>query len=74
MRDGIGAAKRGLPTAIVVIDEFARQASFVAEAEGLPDVPVVVLPGPVAGTDSASMAAAAERHVGDVLGALGLGR
>lgn len=74
MRDGIAFAKRDLPTSVIVIHEFAKQAAFVAEAESLPDIPVVVLPEPVAGRPPEQIRAAAEAHADDVLRGLGWDR
>jgi predicted dienelactone hydrolase len=55
----------------LVTSEFQTQAAFVARSLGMPDVPVVVLPHPVAGSGRANMRAVAEATVGAMLGALG---
>ena len=71
MRDGIEAAKRGLPAVAFVTDDFWKQGVFVANAQGMPEVPRVKLPHPVAGTGEAAMAALADRICDEVLARLG---
>lgn len=67
MRDGIAIARKGLPTVAFVTSEFWPQGNFVARAEGMPDVPRVELPHPVAGTGHAAMAAIAQEICEEVL-------
>ncbi len=55
MRDGVSIAKLGIPAVALVTDEFWPQADFVAESLGMPDVPRVRLPHPVAGTGVINM-------------------
>ncbi len=55
MRDGIETAKRGLPTVALVTEEFWPQGDFVARAAGMPDLPRLRLPHPVAGTGEEAM-------------------
>ena len=50
MRDGVNIAKRGLPSIALVTDDFWAQGEFVARSVGMPTVPRVKLPHPVAGT------------------------
>lgn len=56
MRDGVKLARRGVPAVALVTEHFAGQGDFVARSVGLPDVPRVRLPHPVAGTGEANMA------------------
>jgi len=70
VRDGINIAKRGIPAVALVTDEFWPQGDFVADSFGMPDVPRVRLPHPVAGTGEASLRAIAERVVPAILAAL----
>lgn len=49
-------ALRNKPTVALVTTQFWNQGDFVAEAGGMPDLPRVQLPHPVAGTGNASMA------------------
>jgi hypothetical protein len=71
VRDGVNLARRGVPTVALVTTEFSAQADFVARSLGMPDVPRVVLPHPVAGSGRANMRAVAEATVDAMLDALG---
>ena len=70
MRDGINLAKLGIPAVALVTEEFWPQGDFVARSLGMPDVPRVKLPHPVAGTDSAAMQQIAESVAAAVIAAL----
>lgn len=70
MRDGIAAARRGIPAVALVTEKFWPQGDFVARAAGMPDVPRVRLPHPIAGTGAQNIRAIAERMVDPVLAAL----
>ena len=70
MRDGINIASRGIPAVALVTEEFWPQGDFVADSFGMPDVPRVRLPHPVAGTGDDSLRAIAERTVPAILEAL----
>lgn len=70
MRDGINIARQGTPAVALVTEEFWPQGDFVASAAGMPSVPRVRLPHPVAGTGVAALAAEAERIADDVIGLL----
>lgn len=50
MRDGIFAARAGIPAVAIVTEEFVVQGEFVARAVGMPAVPRVVIEHPVSGT------------------------
>ena len=67
MRDGIAIARAGLPAVAFVTTEFWPQGDFVASAEGMPEVPRVQLPHPVAGSGRAAMAELASSIAGQVL-------
>ena len=56
MRDGVSIARKGIPSVALVTDDFLDQGDFVARSVGMPDVPRVRLPHPVAGTRAESMA------------------
>ena len=60
MRDGVKLARRGVPAVALVTEEFWAQGDFVARSVGIPDVPRVRLPHPVAGTGGARMAEVAD--------------
>ncbi len=56
MRDGILAARRGLPAVSLVTEKFWPQGDFIARSEGMTDLPRIQLPHPVAGSGSENMA------------------
>ena len=70
MRDGVLIARRGIPAVALVTDDFWAQGDFVARSVGLPDLPRVRLPHPVAGTGSAAMAQVADDVASTILDAL----
>ena len=70
MRDGINIAKRGIPAVALVTKEFWAQGDFVAGSLGMPDVPRVKLPHPVAGTGSETIRQIAESVAPAVIAAL----
>jgi len=49
-------ARRGRPAVALVTEAFRANGAFVAAASGMPDVPCVVLPHPVAGRPEEEMA------------------
>lgn len=67
MRDGIAAARRGLPAVAFVTDAFWPQGDFVAKSEGMPSIPRVRLPHPVAGSGKAAIREVAESVAEEVL-------
>ncbi|MDA0761852.1 MAG: hypothetical protein O2949_09500 [Proteobacteria bacterium] len=70
MRDGIALAMRGLPALALVTEAFWPQGDFVAESFGMPEIPRLKLPHPVAGTGVANMTELSEALVSDMLRAL----
>jgi hypothetical protein len=60
VRDGVNLARRGVPAVALVTSEFWPQGDFVARSVGMPDVPRVMLPHPVASTGRERMRAIAE--------------
>jgi hypothetical protein len=70
VRDGIALARQGRPAVAFVTSKFRPQGEFVARAEGMPDVPQVIVPHPVAGTGSAAMAELARAIAADVVARL----
>jgi hypothetical protein len=72
VRDGISFARKGIPAVAIVSDAFWAQGDFVARSVGMPDVPRVRIPHPVAGTGMAAMAAVAESIADEILDRLGL--
>lgn len=70
MRDGINLATLGIPAVALVTEEFWAQGDFVARSLGMPGVPRVKLPHPVAGTGSDNMRAIAQSIAAEVVAAL----
>lgn len=56
MRDGIELAHRNTPVVALVTEPFWEQGDLIALSNGMPDIPRVRLPHPVAGTGGAAMA------------------
>ncbi len=70
MRDGIALAKHGIPALAFVTEDFWPQGDFVAAAAGMPDLPRLCLPHPVAGSGKAALAALAARVTEEVIARL----
>ncbi len=70
MRDGVKMARRGLPVVSLVTEEFWEQGKFVARSLGMPDVPRVQLPHPIAGTGEENIRQVAEDVVDQILDSL----
>lgn len=70
MRDGINIARQGTPAIALVTEEFWPQGDFVASAAGMPTIPRIQLPHPVAGTGADAMTVEAERIAGEIVGLL----
>ena len=70
MRDGIAVARQGRPAVAIVTSKFRVQGDFVARAEGMPDIPRVEVPHPVAGSGADAMMACAARVCGEIIGRL----
>ncbi len=67
MRDGIAIARLGIPSVALVTDEFWPQGDFVATALGMPDVPRIRLPHPLAGSGEANLRLVAEEITPQIL-------
>jgi hypothetical protein len=60
VRDGIELAQRGLAVVALVTEPFWPQGDLIALSNGMPDVPRVRLPHPVAGTSIEAMSVLAD--------------
>ena len=60
MRDSISVARKGLPAIALVTTEFWPQGDFVSHSNGMPDVPRIQLPHPVAGSGEDNMGLVAD--------------
>ena len=63
-------ARRGVPAVALVTEEFWAQGDFVARASGMPDIPRIQLPHPVAGAGATVMERVAADSVPAILDAL----
>ena len=70
MRDGVNMARLGIPAVALVTDEFWPQGDFMAASLGMPDVPRVRLPHPIAGTGEANMRRIAQEIAPSIVAAL----
>ena len=73
MRDGINLARLGIPAVALVTEDFWPQGDFIANSFGMPDIPRIRLPHPVAGTGVANLRNVAEEIAPRVLAALAEG-
>jgi hypothetical protein len=55
VRDGINLARRGIPTVCLLTNKFSDQGDFTARAAGMPGIPRVILPHPIAGASTEKM-------------------
>ena len=67
MRDGFNIAKRGIPSVAMITDDFWEQGEFMAKSLGMPDLPRVRLPHPVAGLGEVEIDAIAQSVVDEIL-------
>lgn len=67
MRDGVNLARLGIPAVALVTEDFWPQGNFVAQSLGMPDIPRVQLPHPLAGTGEGSLQTVAGETVADVI-------
>ena len=63
MRDGVNLARLGIPAVALVTEDFWPQGDFVAKSLGMPDIPRVQLPHPLAGTGVENLCSVAEQIV-----------
>ena len=70
MRDGISFARRGIPAVALVTETFWPQGDFVSRSAGMPDIPRIKLPHPVAGSGFEAMTRIAESIADEILRAL----
>ncbi len=63
MRDGINLARRGIAAVAFVTSDFRSQGNFVARASGMPEIPRVELPHPIAGSGADNMKRVADAIV-----------
>ena len=60
MLDAINLEKQGIPAVAVVTEPFAQTAAVLAELNGMPDYPFVVVPHPFGSLDETAVRARAD--------------
>jgi hypothetical protein len=70
MHDALAAEIRGIPAVAVMTDRFEPTARAVAELNGLPDYPYVVIPHPIANNSDDELRAKAEAAIERVVALL----
>jgi hypothetical protein len=55
VRDSISTARLGIPSVALVTEAFWPQGDFVANSTGMPSIPRVKLPHPIAGSGEDNM-------------------
>jgi len=70
MHDALAAETRGIPAVAVMTDRFEATARAVAEANGLPAYPYVVIEHPVADNTDEDLRAKAEAAIGRIVALL----
>ncbi len=74
MRDGVFAARLGIPAVAILTEEFVIQGEFVARAVGMPAIPRVIIEHPVSGTGRENLQRVASLAAPGLLSALIEGR
>ncbi len=72
VRDAINIARRDRPSVALVTEVFREHGAFIATAAGMPDIPRIVVPHPIAGTGTENMTRVAEGVVDELDAALGI--
>lgn len=67
MRDGVKLARKNVPTVALVTEKFTTQGDFVARSVGMPTLPRLVLPHPVAGSGDKNMSRVAAKIVPEII-------
>lgn len=74
MRDGVLAARAGIPAVAIITEEFVTQGEFVARAVGMTAIPRVVIEHPVSGSGRENIQRVAAEVTPRLLRALAEGR
>ena len=70
MRDGINIARQGTPAVALVTEQFWLQGDSVAASAGMPDLPRLRLPHPIAGSGHDAMGRVADDHAARIVAVL----
>jgi hypothetical protein len=68
-RNAVNLARAGVPVSALISEKFFQGGAFVARSVGMPAVPRVCLPHPVAGTGAARIAAIADAAAPEIIAA-----
>ena len=67
MHDGIELEKLGVPSAVLITNEFVNQAKAIAEIQGIPDYPFAILPHPIGRLTPEGLKGRAEAAIPQIL-------
>ncbi|GJM38237.1 MAG: hypothetical protein DHS20C19_16040 [Acidimicrobiales bacterium] len=67
MLDSVNLERMGIPSVVVVVEQFVTAARATARALGMPDVSLLVVPQDYLGEDRAHVHAVLEPLVGELL-------
>ena len=70
MHDALAAETRGIPAVAVMTDRFQPTARAVAEVNGIPDYPYVVIEHPIANNSDDELRTKAEAVIGRIVALL----
>ena len=70
MHDALAAETRGIPAVAIMTDRFEPTARAVAELNGIPEYPYVVIAHPIANNSDDELRAKAEAVIGRVVALL----
>ncbi|MEK7681565.1 MAG: hypothetical protein AAB369_01905 [Chloroflexota bacterium] len=74
MRDAIELGKKGIPTVAMVTERFVNLAQHVAKGQGMPSLPMVVLPANVDFLSPEELRVVADKAFSEVAGKLASAR
>jgi hypothetical protein len=67
LHDGIELEKLGIPSAVIVTDEFVNQAKAIAEIQGIPDYPFAIVHHPIGRLTPADLKSRAQAAIPQIL-------
>ncbi len=67
MHDGIELEKLGVPSAVLITNEFVNQAKAIAEIQGIPDYPFAIVPHPIGRLTPEALKGRAETAIPQIL-------
>lgn len=67
MHDGIELEKLGVPSAVLITNEFVNQAKAIAEIQGIPEYPFAILNHPIGRLTPEALKSRAETAIPQIL-------